>query len=178
MLPRRIRCFGAFLNIFNLYIIFDNASVRDWFYFGFNLTSGIRTVDCLYSNPIPAQRIMIVYCLYADCFGSILAPNVNVCGIRWSYAHAETRCVRTSVALVLTHAVLFFASLSYWSCDYISFISVWVQVPLFCSCQCQRAHYVASVLRRSAVESRPCLFWTNQQVLCRGHSHRPDGAGV
>ena len=51
---------------------------------------------------------MIVYCLYADCFGSILAPNVNVCGIRWSYAHAETRCVRTSVALVLTHAVLFF----------------------------------------------------------------------
>ena len=50
---------------------------------------------------------MIVYCLYADCFGSILAPNVNVCGIRWSYAHAETRCLRTSVALVLTHAFLF-----------------------------------------------------------------------
>ena len=120
---------------------------------------------------------MIVYCLYADCFGSILAPNVNVCGIHWSYAHAETRCVRTSVALVLTHA-FFFAFLSYWSCDYISFVSVWVQVPLFCSCQCQRAHYVASVLGESAVESRFCRFWTNQQVLCRGHSHRLNVAGV
>ena len=47
---------------------------------------------------------MIVYCLYSDCFGSILAPNVNVCGIRWSYVHAETRRVRTRVALILTHA--------------------------------------------------------------------------
>ena len=120
---------------------------------------------------------MIVYCLYSDCFGSILAPNVNVCGIRWSYAHAETRCVRTSVALVLTHVFFSFASPSYWSCDYISFISVWVQVHFFCSCQFERAHYVASVLRESAVESRFCRFWTNQQVLCTGHSHRLNVAG-
>ena len=84
----------------------------------------------------------------------------------------------TSVALVLTHAVLFFASFSYWSCDYISFVSVWVQVHLFCSCQCQRAHYVASVLGESAVESRSCRFWTNQQVLCTGHSHRLKVAGL
>ena len=170
--------FWCFLNIFNLYVVFDNASVRDWFYSGFNLARGIGTVDCPYSNPIPAQRIMIVYCLCSDCFGSNLVQNANVCGIHWSYVHAETRCVRTSVALVLTHAVLFFASFSYWSCDYISFIPVWVQVPLFCSCQFEHAHYVVGVLRRSAVERRPCLFWRNPHLLCWGHSHRPDGAGV
>ena len=50
---------------------------------------------------------MIVYCLCSDCFGSNLVQNANVCRIHWSYVHAETRCVRTSVALVLTHAVLF-----------------------------------------------------------------------
>ena len=120
---------------------------------------------------------MIVYCLYADCFGSIPAPNVHVCGIRWPYAHAETRCLRTSVALVLTHAFSF-AFLSYWSCDYISFVAVWVQESRFGSYQRQRAHYVASVLRESAVESRFCRFWTNQQVLCTGHSHRLNVAGL
>ena len=66
---------------------------------------------------------MIVYSLYSDCFGSIPAPDVNIGGIRWSYAHAETRCLRTRIALVLTHAFSF-AFLSYWPCDYISFISV------------------------------------------------------
>ena len=80
----------------------------------------------MYFNPIDAARIMIVYSLHSDCFGSIPAPDVHIDGTCWSYAHAETRCLRTSVALVLTHAFSF-AFLSYWSCDYISFVSAWVQ---------------------------------------------------
>ena len=69
---------------------------------------------------------MIVYSLYSDCPGSTPAPDVHIGGIRWSDAHAERRCLNTSVALVLTHAFSF-AFLSYWSCDYISFVSAWVQ---------------------------------------------------
>ena len=74
-------------------------------------------------NPIHAARIMIVYSSYSDCPGSTPAPDVHIGGIRWSDAHAETRCLRTSVALVLTHAFSS-AFLSYWPCDYISFVSV------------------------------------------------------
>ena len=46
------------------------------------------------------------------------------------------------------------------------------------SYQRQRAHYVVSVLGESAVESRSCRFWTNQQVLCTGHGHRLKVAGL
>ena len=69
---------------------------------------------------------MIVYSSYSDCSGPIPAPDVHIGGIRWSDAHVETRCLRTSVALVLTHAFSF-AFLSYWSCDYISFVAIWVR---------------------------------------------------
>ena len=120
--------------------------------------------------------MMIVYYSYSDCPGSTPAPDVHIGGLRWSDAHAETRCLRTSVALVLTHAFSF-AFLSYWSFDCITFVTAWVRESRFGDHRRQRAHYAVSVLRESAVESRFCRLWTNQQVLCTGHSHRLNVAG-
>ena len=130
----------------------------------------------MYFNPIHATRIMIVYSLYIVCFGSIPAPDVNIGGIRLSYAHAETRCLRTRISLVLTHAFLCVSFLLVVGL-YICYSSLGSE-SLVCCCQRQRAHYVASLLRESAVESRFCRFWTNQQVLRRGRSHRLNVAGV
>ena len=104
--------------------------------------------------------------MYADCFGSIPAPNVNVCGIRWSYAHAETRCVRTSVALVLTHA-FFCAFLSYWSWDYISVMAVWVQ-NLFSVAANANAHTMSPVCFENQQLNRGSIASERTNGCCAG----------
>ena len=120
----------------------------------------------MYFNPIHATRIMIVYSLYSDCFGSIPAPDVHIGGIRWSYAHAETRCLRTSVALVLTHAFSF-AFLSYWPCDYISFISVLFK-NLISTATNANAHTMSSVCFENRLLNRGSVASGRTSKCCAG----------
>ena len=121
----------------------------------------------MYFNPIHATRIMIVYSLYSDCFGSIPAPDVNIGGIRWSYAHAETRCLRTRIALVLTHAFSS-AFLSYWSCDYISFISVLFK-SLISTATNANAHTMSSVcLENRLLKRGPVASGRTSKCCARG----------
>ena len=120
----------------------------------------------MYFNPIPAARIMIVYSLYSDCFGSIPAPDVHIGGIRWSYAHAETRFLRTSVALVLTR-VLSSAFLSYWPCDYISFRSVLFK-NLMSTATNANAHTMSSVCFENRLLNRGSVASGRTSKCCAG----------
>ena len=118
-------------------------------------------------NPIHATRIMIVYSLYSDCFGSIPAPNVHIGGTRWSYAHAETRLLRTSVALVLTRAFSS-AFLSYWPCDYISFRSVLFK-NLMSTATNANAHTMSSVCLENRLLNRgPVASGRTSKCCARG----------